>query len=254
MPSDANPSALPDAIVYRSAPADGDSVVRRFPDGVAVAAPSQPGATGIRWQKAIGETRAASTGVRGGSIRREGFAVSWEAGAILLEGPFDVVRPLLSAILDIDRLHIELSELEEALPAMEARARSDVPFAFRIRGSDRGEWDRLGDTIESLATHRLTFARLQAAASVPSADLSPIARRVYRSMARQTSILERLEAASERLEALEDLYEGAVDRVNDHRYWRDGHVLEVIIIAILVLECLMIGVDLFLRFRESNAE
>lgn len=70
----------------------------------------------------------------------------------------------------------------------------------------------------------------------------------------RSPIPERLEAAGDRLEALEDLYEGAVDRINDHRYWRDGHRLEVGIIVILLIECAMIFADLYLRFQEANAE
>ena len=60
----------------------------------------------------------------------------------------------------------------------------------------------------------------------------------------------RAEALDTRLEACEELYEGANDRVADHQGWHRGHVLEVIIVALLLMEVILLCVDLALRGGE----
>jgi hypothetical protein len=51
----------------------------------------------------------------------------------------------------------------------------------------------------------------------------------------------RLEAASNRLEAFEDLYEGANDRIADYRWYLSSEWLEVGIIFLLLVEVAMLG-------------
>jgi uncharacterized Rmd1/YagE family protein len=46
----------------------------------------------------------------------------------------------------------------------------------------------------------------------------------------------RLEALNDRLETIEDLYEGAIDRITDYRNYRKGSFLEIAIIVLLGLE------------------
>ena len=50
-----------------------------------------------------------------------------------------------------------------------------------------------------------------------------------------------------RLEALEDLYEGANDRVADYRWYRSGAWLEIGIIILLIIETVMISFDFYMR-------
>ncbi len=144
----------------------------------------------------------------------------------------------------IDRLAREIAHFESVLPGFEKNAAADVSFSYVIRRRDRREWDRMADILESLARLRL---RLAAAMSLPD-RLTPQSRRLLR----KAGTIRRLESASDRLEVLEDLYEGAVDRINDHRYWRDGHVLEIIIILFLALEAILIGIELYTRYKEMS--
>ena len=142
----------------------------------------------------------------------------------------------------IDHLAREVAHFESLLPGFEKNASADVSFTYVIRRRDRREWHRIAGILETLARLRL---RLAVALAMP-ANLPLPSRRLLR----KAGTIRRLEAISDRLEALEDLYEGAVDRINDHRYWRDGHVLEIIIILFLALEGILIAVDLSMRFRE----
>ena len=132
----------------------------------------------------------------------------------------------------------------------EAQAPDDVGLAHRISHRDRAHWARIGETIETLARARLTFARLEPLFASPARTMSPVARRLMRQLSARLDIPARLEALSDRLEALEDLYEGANDRIADYRGWHKGHVMEIIIILLLLLEIVLMGGDLWLHYLE----
>jgi len=59
----------------------------------------------------------------------------------------------------------------------------------------------------------------------------------------------RLEAASNRLEAFEDLYEGATDRIADYRWYLSSEWLEVGIIFLLLAEIVLLGFELYRHLK-----
>jgi hypothetical protein len=58
-----------------------------------------------------------------------------------------------------------------------------------------------------------------------------------------------MEAASNRLEAFEDLYEGATDRIADYRWYRSGEWLEVGIIFLLLVEIALLGFEIYRHLK-----
>jgi len=64
---------------------------------------------------------------------------------------------------------------------------------------------------------------------------------------KQARTLVRLDGFCERLESCEDLYEGASDRLADFRWYMGGHLLEVSIVVLLLIEVALIGMELYFR-------
>jgi hypothetical protein len=60
----------------------------------------------------------------------------------------------------------------------------------------------------------------------------------------------RLSEINDRLEAMEDLYEGANDRVADYRWYRNGHLLEIGIIILLLVEVVLMSGDMYIRYLD----
>ena len=60
---------------------------------------------------------------------------------------------------------------------------------------------------------------------------------------------DRLEAFNDRLEACEELYEGAVDRITDYRWYEKGLLLEVAIVVLLSIEAALLAFDFYQRYR-----
>jgi hypothetical protein len=174
-----------------------------------------------------------------------GATVDWRPGRAIIRGPAADVDELLAALIDFAFFEAELRALEEIVESREPQASEDVGRAYRVSRSDRAHWPRIGETIEQLAQARLTFARLEPMFTRASNSLSPVGRRLMSQLSAQSDAEARLEALTDRLEALEDLYEGANDRIADLRGWHDGHVLEVIIIILLILEILLMSGDMY---------
>jgi hypothetical protein len=171
----------------------------------------------------------------------------WRPGRAVLEGNVARSDDVMAGLVEFAFYEGELRKLEAALPPFEATASGDVPFAYGIDDAGRPHWQRFRETMEQLATLRLTFARLEPRLGRASRSMPIEARRTFARLCTRANIEERLEAFSNRLEACEDLYEGAVDRITDHGWWQRGQRAEVTIVALLAVETGMLVIDLALR-------
>jgi hypothetical protein len=238
-------ATLADLLADRPWPEPTDQLVVVF---VPKAAAAEWQKVGAGWLDPPGHPDAAPAVV----IEREGQAIHWRPGRAVVLARVEHPEAVLDALADFAFHEGELRRLEQALAACEAGAEADVARAHRIRSRDRKSWPRLGEMIEHLSRMRLAYARLEPRLARPSRSLPLEARRVAARLARRAEVESRLEAFSDRLEACEDLYEGANDRVADHRWYRSGHALEIAIIALLVLEVVVMTADFYLRFLEYH--
>jgi hypothetical protein len=195
------------------------------------------------------QTRLAFAGDAGAVVARpfkaavSGFAtVRWNPTEVVIEHPAAGAEEAVAATKTFDALIREILAIEGALRELEPLAAADVRYSFRIRGRDSGEWDRLLATLERLALFRLRIEPLSSALDDPPHSLSARGERLFKALVDAAELHDRLERLDGRLEALEDLYEGAVDRINDFRGWRFGHNLEVAIIILLLAEVVLLVV------------
>jgi hypothetical protein len=142
----------------------------------------------------------------------------------------------VAALVDFAFFEGELRRLEQDLLPYEASASDDIAFAYQIRQADRIQWRRLGQTQQSISGLRLVFARLEPSLRSVSRVLPPDARQAMTCLLAGSDVPSRLEAFKGRLEACQDLYEGAVDRIADFRWYRHGELLEITIVVLLILE------------------
>ncbi len=191
-----------------------------------------------------GDAKAFRQASRGAvTVESELGKVTWQPGRAAILGSATDAETLLPAVIDFAFYEAELRKLEEAILPHQATADADVSLSYNICHADQPQWDRLYQTMEQLYRLRLAFARLEP--HLASADLSlPIdARRVFNRLLVKTRIEARLEALNDRLEVLEDLYEGACDRITDYRNYRKGTLLEMGIVVLLLLEVVLLLVQ-----------
>ena len=169
-------------------------------------------------------------------VQMDAGTIRWRPGRAVIEGAVDVCKNLMAAVVDFSFFECELRRLERDLLPYEASAAEDIAFAYQIRQAGRIQWRRLGQTLESVSGLRLAFARLEPSLRSVSRSLPPDARKAVTRLLAGSGVPSRLEAFDGRLEACQDLYEGAVDRIADFRWYRHGELLEIGIVVLLILE------------------
>ena len=187
-----------------------------------------------------------------GSISTVAFAwngqkIQWRPGRLLVQGSPDAFEGILEAATDFAFYESDLRALEGTLDSHEAQALEDVARSQRIRFHDRKHWPRFAELTEYFCRMRLTYASLEPHLVIASGTLPRDARQVMARLLDEAEISDRLEAASNRLEACEDLYEGANDRVADYRWYIGGHWLEITIVLLLLVEVAALLAPLSLR-------
>jgi hypothetical protein len=182
-------------------------------------------------------------------VQHNGETIRWRPGQALVQCTRERREEILAALVEFAFYEGELRGLEERLEAHEAQAQADVSIAYQIRSRDQKHWTRLRETIEYLARLRLSYARLEPFLAKASRTLSSHSQRLVSALFREADVEERLEALNDRLEVLEDLYEGANDRVADYRSYRQAAFLEIVITMLLFVETIIIAVDIYTRSR-----
>jgi len=188
------------------------------------------------------------------SIKQDNISISWQRNKVHVLCPMESRLDVLTALADFGFYEGELHRLESDVEVQEPLAEKDVEFAHRIHHRNRDHWSRFGETIERFSRDRLIYARLCSQLAFPSLTLSPKSRQIVSKLLRESNIEDRLEMYSDRLEALEELYEGANDRVADYRWYRGGHLLEWTIVIILILEAIAMSVELGMHVIEFNRD
>jgi hypothetical protein len=164
----------------------------------------------------------------------------WHREKIIFQGSESAFEPLRQAVVEFSACEAELRQLEAAIVPHEATADADVALAYEIRRSDRSQWPRLYRTMEQLARLRLRFAQLEPHLGLADPSLSPAGRKIFNRLLVKAKAEHRLEAISDRIEACEDLYEGAIDRITDQRNYNTGSLLEILIVVLLLMEVILL--------------
>jgi hypothetical protein len=180
-------------------------------------------------------------------VERDEETLRWRPGKAVVQCPPQRQHEILDLLADFAFYEGELRSLETGVEAREAQAQTDVAIAYCIEGRDQRHWSRFTDCIKDLAQIRLAYARLEPQLAKPSRSLPSNSRRIMSALLQQADVEARLTALNDRLEVLEDLYEGANDRVVDYRWYRRGILLEIGIVILLLIETVIIGIDLYIR-------
>ena len=188
------------------------------------------------------------------SVKQDNISITWQRTQVHVLCPVESRLEVLAALADFGFYEGELHRLESDVEAQESQAEKDVGFAHRIHHANKQHWQRFGETIERFTRDRLIYARLCSQLGLPSPTLSTKSRQIVSKLLRESNIEDRLELYSDRLEAMEDLYEGANDRVADYRWYRGGHLLEWTIVIILIFEAIAMSVELGMHIYELNRD
>ena len=183
-------------------------------------------------------------------IEGKGQKLQWRPGRAVIEAKEVNQQEVLAALTDFAFFEGELRDLEAALHVREADVHTDVRRAYSMRYSDRRHWPRFTEMIQCFSGMRFTYAQLEPWLIKGARNLPDASRGWFARLLRKAQVDPRLEEFSNRLEACEDLYEGAHDRINDFLGYFYGHLLEVAIVIFLVAEVAIGGAELWMHVQE----
>lgn len=200
---------------------------------------------GADWLTPVDDPDAPAVALKCGDDR-----IEWRPGRAVVHLAAGVRDEILLGLIEFAFYEGELRRLEAEMETRETGAADDIPRSQTIRRHDKAHWPRFTAAIEAFARMRLTFARLAPRFEhLAGANVIPFAKLSAR-LLRHARVERRSASLDARLEACEELYEGANDRVADYLGWFNGHVLEVIIVALLLLEVVLLTWDLLIRSNE----
>ncbi len=198
------------------------------------------------------DAAAQAAGLREGWIGADALSVSsgplrvnWRPGRAVVRAPAAHLESALEALTRFAFCEGELRRIEQALDEHEAQAQVDVGRAQVVRYRDRKHWRRLTGLSERFCRMRLDYARLTANVAAASRGLPPETRQLISRLAAEADLDDRLEAASDRLEACEDLYDGATDRIAEYRWFLMSAWLESGIVLLLLVEIGLLAAELY---------
>jgi hypothetical protein len=183
------------------------------------------------------------------TLEHSSEVLEWRPGLAVVQCRENSRNDIIAALIDFTFYEGNLRALEQAVEAAEGPAQADVALAHRMRYRDRAHWERLTECSAHCSRMRLTFARLEPQLGAASRSLSAPARGWVSRLIQKTDVESRLESLNDRLEALEELYEGATQRISEYRWYISGHALEIGIIVLLLFECTLMSADIYLHNR-----
>jgi hypothetical protein len=170
------------------------------------------------------------------AAKAEDVLVLWRAGRAAIQGPAERLEAALLAVAEFAFYEAELRRLEAETAAAWPEAQDDTRLACDVTSSDVSRHKVLGRRTIGVFERRIRHARIESHLSQPAAELPPLARELGEVLREEAAVEDRLEWLDGKIEVYEYIYELASQRMAEYRNSRRERLLEIIIIAILLIE------------------
>jgi hypothetical protein len=185
----------------------------------------------------------------GGSVKIGEASVSWNRGRVLLAygGGQGVgqLEELLECVADFVFVEGFLSELEREVLQGWAGVEEDTPLAYKIGKADLARDEEVGRRAKSVLQLRIRHVRAEPRVLRGPARFGRLAAEFGERLREEARFEERLEALDGQIEAQEYVYELASQRFGEFRHAREGFLIEVIIVALLAAEVVLLLLELW---------
>jgi hypothetical protein len=171
--------------------------------------------------------------------------IKWCPGRAVVQAPTAALEHAQNALVAFAFYEGELRRLEEGLGGHDTQARADIARAQVIRFRDRRHWRRLTELSELFWRMRFDHSRIAADLAALPRGFPTETKQLITRLLDQVDIEARLEAVSDQLEACEDLYDGATDRIAEYRWFFGSSWLEASIVVLLLIEIGLLSAELY---------
>ena len=174
------------------------------------------------------------------SARSGEIQVAWRPGRALIITPTAQANAALEAMVDFAYYEHELCRLEQEIGAGWPAVEADAPLVYNIAASDFSRDKEIGRRVQQALERRMRHARIEPHLRLPPARFSGPGRELGNALREAARCEGRVETAGSQIEAQEDIYEMASQRMGEYRHARQGFILEMIIIALLAFEVILL--------------
>lgn len=185
-----------------------------------------------------------------GSVKVGEVSVLWNQGRAVVtsaggQGAVQL-EELLECVAEFAFVDGLLSELEQEVLQKWTGVQEDTPLAYKIGKQDLARDDEVGRRAKSVLQLRMRYVRSEPLILRGPARLGRVAAEVGERLREEARFEERLEALDGQIEVQEYVYELASQRFGEHRHAREGFLIEVIIVALLAAEVVLLLLELWL--------
>lgn len=145
----------------------------------------------------------------------------------------------------------ELELMEREISTSWATLKGHLPLTHQVDDSSFEKLGEVNERTEWIYSLRARFVRVEPFLDVPPAYLPATAKRIVQELCAQIETLARLRVLDDQLEVYEDAYELCSDRILEYSYFRREFKVELWIIAILVLEVVIMGYELWVNLHRE---
>jgi hypothetical protein len=169
--------------------------------------------------------------------------VIWTRDRIAVFGTPEQIDEAVPAAVALSVLFSAAKRLDEGIAAIWPSIAGDAALTRSVKPADLRRQAHVDGMTERGWRLRAEHVALTRLVERP-ATLSPAGLRLYRELALQVGLADRLSSMEEAVECIQDLYESANDRLSEFRYFRTEFVVEMLILAVLVAELVLLGLEL----------
>lgn len=171
--------------------------------------------------------------------------LNWRAGRAVLTAPPALVPAAIEALAEFTHYEGELRRIERELAADWLAAVDDTSLGFDVTPADVPRLPDVGRRMQSIFHRRLRYARIEPYLHEAGAHFPAPVRALGDRLREAARCSVRAETADGQLESQEYVYEMASQRIGEFRHAREGFRLEVIIIALLAAEVVLMAVGVW---------
>ena len=156
------------------------------------------------------------------------------------------LKEVLESVADFAFVEGLLSGMEREVSQGWSGVEQDTPLAYKIGKEDLARDEEVGRRAKSVLQLRMRHVRAEPLVLRGPARFGRLAAEVGEGLREEARCEERLEALDGQIEAQEYVYELASQRFGEFRHAREGFLLELIIVALLAAEVVLLLLDLWL--------
>lgn len=174
------------------------------------------------------------------TVKVKNVEVQWRPGLAVIHSPPERAEPMLEALVEFAFFEGELRKLEGEIVDFWPEVEVTRPLAYEVNKNDPQQFETVGRRMDSALERRSRYARIEPYFYWPPAHLPKAAQELGELLREEARVENRLEVVDGQLEVHENVFELSSQRISDYRLSREGYILEMIIIIVLVAESLLI--------------